>query len=326
MDPVLATAELCWAPTMRSLDLDWRLRLAAFAELQRIRDTRNGVDVVTSDELARGFDFEGARIRLAPTRQGIWKPRQLGPDGAALTILTAAPRPGRPAPYDDQLDEATGYFIYRYEGTDPNNPRNRSVRRALELRRPLIYLIGVQPAVYQAVFPVFVTQDSPRTLSFRVEKDVDVAVLDPMRIDVDTRAPDREYATRAVKVRLHQRRFHDLVMRAYRTSCAICRLRHASLLDAAHILEDRHERGLPEIPNGLALCKIHHSAYDNNIVGIDPDYRVHINDNVLAERDGPMLQHGLKEMHGVKLLLPRAEAQKPNREFLAERFDRWKVS
>jgi len=80
-----------------------------------------------------------------------------------------------------------------------------------------------------------------------------------------------------------------------RTRCAICRLRHENLLDAAHILEDRHERGLPEVPNGLALYKIHHSAYDVNILGVSPDYRVHIRADVLREHDGPMLRWGLQE-------------------------------
>jgi putative restriction endonuclease len=62
-------------------------------------------------------------------------------------------------------------------------------------------------------------------------------------------------------------------------------------------LDGRHERpGLPEVPNGLALCKIHHSAYDVNILGVSPDYRVHIRSDVLREHDGPMLRWGLQEM------------------------------
>jgi putative restriction endonuclease len=69
----------------------------------------------------------------------------------------------------------------------------------------------------------------------------------------------------------------------------MCRLRHTPLLDAAHILPDRDERGNPEIPNGLSLCKIHHSAYDVGILGVDPDCRIHLRSDVLEEHDGPML-------------------------------------
>jgi len=92
------------------------------------------------------------------------------------------------------------------------------------------------------------------------------------------------------------------------------------LPDAAHILPDRDERGHPEVPNGLSLCKIHHGAYDTEILGVDPDYKVHIRSDVLAEEDGPMLLHGLQELHGSRIVLPKAELLRPNRDYLAERF------
>ena len=62
---------------------------------------------------------------------------------------------------------------------------------------------------------------------------------------------------------------------AYETRCAICTLKHGSLLDAAHIVPDTEELASDD-PNGLALCKIHHAAYDQNMLGITPDYRVEI--------------------------------------------------
>ena len=56
----------------------------------------------------------------------------------------------------------------------------------------------------------------------------------------------------------------------------------------AHIVPDTEQLGIPTTPNGLALCKIHHAAYDQNMLGVSPDYRVVINREVLAEVDGPM--------------------------------------
>jgi hypothetical protein len=93
-----------------SLDLDWRLRLAAFASLRTLRDAAGGI--VRLADLERGFDFEGERIPLINARRGIWRPRQFGSDD--------------------------GWFVYRYEGDDPNLWTNRAVRRAMELRRPLV--------------------------------------------------------------------------------------------------------------------------------------------------------------------------------------------
>jgi putative restriction endonuclease len=305
-----------------NLDADWRLRLAAFARLRILRD-RHGADLAAAAELAEGFDFEGERIRLSPPRQGIWKPRQAA---AALTIVTTPPRTGRPAPYDDIVDEATGFYSYHYQGVDPNLAANRAVRRARELGRPLIYLIGLSSGLYQVVHPVYVTGESRDTHMFRVEVDAESWVFDPTHADVGQRAPAREYATVVAKRRLHQHRFRHLVVSAYRRRCAVCSLRHESLLDAAHILEDRHERGLPEVPNGLALCKIHHTAYDVNILGVSPDYRVHIRSDVLREHDGPMLKWGLQAMDGQELNLPVRTEQRPNREFLEERFDRFKAA
>jgi putative restriction endonuclease len=64
-----------------------------------------------------------------------------------------------------------------------------------------------------------------------------------------------------VKQRLHQGTFREAVITAYGSRCAISRLPELMLLDAAHIVEDKHELlGQPVIPNGVPLSKIHHAA------------------------------------------------------------------
>ena len=117
-----------------------------------------------------------------------------------------------------------------------------------------------------------------------------------------------------------------MVLVAYREQCSVCRLKHVELLDAAHILPDRHPKGEPIVTNGIGLCKIHHSAYDAKIIGIDPDARVHVRDDILNEIDGPMLKHGLQEVAGYQLVLPRNVDLRPNRDFLAERFERFQAA
>lgn len=255
---------------------------------------------------------------------GIWKPRQAD---AALTIVTAPPKPGKKPPYDDQVASDAGWFLYRYQGTDPTYWTNVAVRRAMEERRPIIYLYGIAPNLYEAIFPCYVVDDQPEELGFQVVVDAAGARVGPEISDrLELSAPRREYATAAVKIRLHQRRFRELVLSAYRIRCALCRLRRPELLDAAHILEDRDERGRPEVPNGLSLCKIHHAAYDRDILGVSPDYLVHVRRDVLEEHDGPMLRHGLQEMEGQRILLPRSAALKPNRDYLKERYERFRAA
>ena len=135
-----------------------------------------------------------------------------------------------------------------------------------------------------------------------------------------TSTPDtRAYVERLTKLRLHQPVFRARVLRAYEQACAICRLKHVDLLDAAHILSDA-EGGQPVIPNGLSLCKIHHAAYDRGILGVRPDYVVQVRPDVLLEVDGPMLKHGIQDVHGWNLELPRRINERPDRELLAQRY------
>lgn len=68
------------------------------------------------------------------------------------------------------------------------------------------------------------------------------------------------------------------------------------------------------------------SAYDVHILGIDADARVHVRADVLEEVDGPMQRHGLQEVHESRLVLPRREEHRPNRDFLAQRFERFRAA
>ena len=301
------------------LDRDWQIRLAAMTRLKQLQDVGGGL--VTSSALNTGFEFEGERIPLWTSRMGIWRPRQLSNPGAALTVVTAPHVQGRKPAYDDEVAaDDRGWFGYRYQGAEPNTWTNVAVRRAMEMRRPIIYLYGVMKGVYDPIFPVFVTEDDPTTLTFRLQADRSMAIALMDQAFVYASAPRREYLTVAVKRRLHQHRFRELVLGAYRRQCAMCHLRHVRLLDAAHIIPDHDDRGLPEIPNGLALCKIHHSAYDENILGISPDLLIHVREDILHEVDGPMLEYGLKGMKGRRIQVPRSDELRPKREYLDERF------
>src|SRR6266705_1126985 len=111
------------------------------------------------------------------------------------------------------------------------------------------------------------------------------------------------------------------VLSAHQQCCAICRLRHDKPLEAAHIRPEGYPLGEPVIPNGLALYKLHHAAFDAYIIGVTPDLEVTVRLDVLQETDGPMLQHGLQGFEGRRIHVPRADHLKPNRDFLAERYD-----
>ena len=105
----------------------------------------------------------------------------------------------------------------------------------------------------------------------------------------------------------------------------MCRLHHPELLDAAHIIPDGQPNGDPVVPNGLSLCKIHHAAYDANLLGVRPDLVVEVAPRLLEESNGPMLTHGIQGVHGVELHIPREKAAWPDKNRLEIRFDQFRA-
>jgi putative restriction endonuclease len=261
--------------------------------------------VVTRAEL-ESFTWAGEPLKLIDQSRGIRNPRQLV---ATLSILS---QPG--GPYDD-VHTADGLLRYSYRDGPPDSGDNRKLRRAAELRLPVLLLEGIAAGVFVPVAPVYLVRDLPD------ERYVEVAVDEGLRYL--PRAPSdeqRSYAERLTKLRLHQPIFRAQVIRAYGTQCAMCRLRHAELLDAAHIIADNLPHGQPVVPNGLSLCKIHHAAYDKNIIGVRPDLVIEVKASVLTEVDGPMLRHGIQEMAGQALIVPRPAQERPDPERLEERY------
>lgn len=310
-------------PFMPSGDLDTRVRLRAFdflAEQVRIYG-----DVLPSKVLWKGFEFEGQEVKLKSI-QGIFKPALL-PE-IPLSITTAPPDPKRPAPYDDGFAPDGSLLYYRYRGTDPRHHQNVGLRRAMEQRKPLIYFHGVVRGEYFAAWPVYVVGDEPHRLRFHVAvDDAQFASEGLESVAAEATAePRRGYITVATRHRLHQRAFRVRVLQAYQERCALCRLRRQQLLDAAHILPDSDPRSDPTVTNGLALCKLHHAAFDQNLIGIRPDHTVEIRQDVLNETDGPMLIHGLQGFHGRHILLPRRREDRPRPDYLEERYRAFQLS
>jgi len=235
-----------------------------------------------------------------------------------LTVATAAPKPGRARPYEDEIDVEGRRIVYHYRTGSIDQPDNRALRAAAETGVPLIYFHGIAPGQYVIVAPVFVTVDSPGERMVLLE--VGLPVADTSPIGLVSSEDVRAYALGDVKIRLHQQRFRLEVLRAYESKCTICSLRERSLVQAAHILGDTHPRGIAAVINGLALCAIHHLAYDRNVLGIDPGGVVHIASRLLKEVDGPMLREGLQGFHGAAILQPRRKNDRPDPERLGIRF------
>jgi len=294
------------------------IRLTVFRWLQD-RDRWNG-GIFSGRELNAGIVVEGRNVTLKG-QTGIWFPA-----GFTTPISITTSNQG---PYELDDIGPDGLLTYAYRGIDPDHRDNVGLRNAMRTRTPLIYFREVQSHRYQAIWPVIVLEDVQERLCVRAAIDPAYAELRPglSFSDIAESPLDlRRYAWTQTRHRLHQGAFRELVVSAYEERCAICRLNHPELLDAAHIIPDSDERGTPIVANGLSLCKIHHAAYDQGILGIDADYRVHIREDILLERDGPMLKHGIQELDGSTLIVPRHADERPDRDRLAERYSRFFVA
>jgi putative restriction endonuclease len=292
------------------------LRSSCIASLE-VLSAQFGEEIPYPGALAEGFAYRGRRVPFLSTQKGIYRAAaQGGP--AALSIQTSWK-----SPYGDAVTDV-GY-LYHYRAGAIEQADNRALVAAYDLGVPIVHFVATRPNYYKPIYPCFVTENdsvnryvivSPGKLVGPFDEREPVLVDDPI---------ERRYVFRETRVRVHQARFRARVVPAYGERCAICRLREAQLLDAAHITSDREDEGEPIVSNGLSLCSIHHRAFDQDLVGIAPNYEVHVARQLLDEEDGPMLEL-LKRFHGESIVMPVRKTWYPDRARLEERFARFSAN
>ena len=296
------------------------MRMVAFDHVRRLCEVHNHL---TASELKPGFIFEGERIPLVNPQRGIFKPKKMH---FLLSIRTVFPTPGRKVWYDDQrkvhrqIFEGDEVVEYAFMGTNPEAADNQWLREAFENHIPIIYFLGIAPGRYQAMVPAYIAGWDAKALKAHIA----FGMPGQKRLIPPQSSLERNYALRAVKQRLHQGSFREAVIHAYGGRCALSRIPEPLLLDAAHIIPDKDEDfGQPVVPNGIPLSKIHHAAFDAHLIGIDPDYHLHVSDRLLNQNDGPMLD-ALKLLNDEVIHLPNRPEDWPDRDRLALRFEKFK--
>jgi putative restriction endonuclease len=280
--------------------------------------THDGAGAIPWAEL-RDFTLNGISLPLKDRVKGIWKPAGFS---AALSITTTYRPEGAERPYDDGVYGSDILLRYKWNGTDPEEPTNRALRAAMDQRVPLIWFVGISKGVFQPYFPVYVVGEEPREHQFLVSADA-------AGLGSDSYAEEhiRRYLDVTKRHRLFQGIFRSQVLLAYNQRCAVCNLGHSPLLDAAHIVPDRDEEGIASVVNGMAMCKIHHAAFDAHLLGVRPDLVVQIRTDLLQETDGPMLKYGLQEMHGRQLMsVPRSRSLRPRQDLLELAWEKFRAS
>lgn len=293
------------------------LRSACFAALDVLK-ANCGPDIPWA-ELRAGFNFRGRRVPFLNPAYGIYRSRDGQRGLAALSINTSF----KPSPYLDET--TTDGVLYAYQAGSIDNHFNTWLRQAAAQRVPLVYFIGTRSGWYRPEYPVWITHDDP--VARRV-----LVSFGKMRGPYDEREPvlitddiERSYVLRQVRQRVHQTQFRGAVLPAYRDRCSICQLKEVRLLDAAHIVDDAEEFGMPLVANGLSLCTIHHRAFDQNLIGISPERKVCVARQLREDEDGPMLEL-LKASHGATISIPSRTSFQPDPTRLAMRFERFQAA
>lgn len=299
-------------------------RDAHFAAMQWFESQRvAGRELLTNKELEKGFMWHGHRLQLTHRMQGIWKPAGFS---SALTFKTAATEAGKAAPYDGRIDES-GFLRYKFASSSSKQWSNKAMFVAAERGYPLAWLVGVKPTsntlYYYARFPAFIENIDHHLSEFVISIRDTLTEADAELTSDATPQIERKYVSRWTRARIHQHDFREHVISAYDISCAVCDLPHAQLLEAAHIIPDVEESGAPEISNGLALCRVHHTAYDRSLIGIDATHRIHVAERAkkletdrkhtsLTAFDGKFLTH-----------IPKSPNLRPDEVRIGNRFDRF---
>lgn len=128
---------------------------------------------------------------------------------------------------------------------------------------------------------------------------------------------DLDQLTRLPTMRARDPEFRRAVLRAYERRCAVCgfqaRLGDALLgLEAAHI-HFRVDGGPDVVTNGLALCSLHHKAFDLGAIGVGREMRVVVSQDVDGNEPARRL---LVECSGHPIHVATTPADRPGAGFL----------
>lgn len=136
----------------------------------------------------------------------------------------------------------------------------------------------------------------------------------PLDVEPDDVPRARRKAMITTLRMLRDRRFSQNVLEASAHKCAFCAVQ-LKLLDAAHILPVAHPDSHDLVSNGVALCALHHRAYDTALITFDGTYAVRVNQSAVACLRNDGRAGGLAAFKSAlrpSLLLPRRQASHPS--------------
>ena len=115
-----------------------------------------------------------------------------------------------------------------------------------------------------------------------------------------------------VQVRVNQARFRKAVLSSYNATCCISGLQHEKLVIASHIVpwsEDSKNRLNPQ--NGLCLSALHDRAYDQGLITVMPNFKVHLSPKLKASKGDSFILESLLRFDQQTIRFPDRFAPSP---------------
>ncbi len=127
----------------------------------------------------------------------------------------------------------------------------------------------------------------------------------------------REVVTTVVR-RSRERSFRVRVLGAYSHHCAVCHLQ-LELVQAAHIIPVEVPDSTDQTSNGLALCSLHHQAYDRSLLTVAEDYHIQVSEFKLRQLQEKGLLQGQDSLRAYvcnTIYLPTNDRDRPHPDYL----------
>jgi putative restriction endonuclease len=234
-------------------------------------------------------------------------------------------------PYTDRIEGTTLY--YDGEGSNKDQyqtPANRALINASISELPIFGFrqdgegqgwryMGMLNVVDYSYFPKkgFMTYEFKLSIEPIAPTQLasEVVVLSKMVEVPPVLTNESELKKTTIISRARPAAFRIKVRHAYKNHCAICGLSRFSAsgfpeVEAAHIFP-KEKQGSDDPRNGLALCRLHHWAFDNGLIGVLDNYRIIVKDDLTNKDYGEITRYS-----GKSLFLPDDSAYHPHPLFL----------
>ena len=132
---------------------------------------------------------------------------------------------------------------------------------------------------------------------------------------------DETEGTTLTRTRLRQGYFREVVLNRYHHRCLVTGLELDSLIEVAHIIPWSENEELRLVPdNALPLNPFVHRAYDLDLIGIDPDFHIHVSNELLGAASGNPRLGFLDRINGADLLV-EPDGPRPSQDHLGQRYE-----